>query len=933
MSFGFVDVKSFTPNNDGWSPIGNISATKQAGNTFELTLQDNPELAIQISFLSPVCFRIRFNPSPGFDFAVETSVAVVNRALGAVRLDLSGSDPTHLVVDTGQLKVVVSLNPYQIQVFRGNQLISQDMPGKNLVYIPGQEVIANFKAYPANALYFGFGEKAGSTLVKNNYTMTFFNFDNFTYNTGIIPPMTTGGPLNPSEPLYASVPLLLEVNPDPTGQYQGAPYAIGIFLDNPAQSYFNIGASDYSDMFGKYYFGALYGDLDYYFMAGNDVRDVVAQYTTLTGRSQMPPKYVFGFHQGCYGYFDSTILNQVAQQYRAAKIPIDGLHIDVDFQDNYRTFTSSQLKFPNAPQLMADLRTKGFKCSTNITPLLTQNTLNENGEVATYTQRESLQAINGLIFDTMSGQGPNPTLFTGTVSYGVNPGSNPFPVPPLMPNNDGLIPLQATGNYPDLGRADVQAKWGQQYQYLIQTVGIDMIWQDMTDPALVTPLNPMEKTFPLGLQVSNGATFVPHAKVHNAYALNLLKATTQGLSDLRPTKRNFIIARGGYAGMQRYAALWTGDSASSWDFLRINIPQVLNLGMSGIPLSGTDIGGFANGSISPAETTQSPYLNGNKKIMEGITNYELLTRWMQLGAFLPWYRNHYNGYTKQFQEPYAYQEPVPTHCRKYIELRYRLVQLWYDAMYNWTQTGVPIVRPLFMNDPQDLQAYNNNYLNDQFFLGKDMLVAPILTQHETLPVPTPPLRDIYLPAGGPWYAFKDNQSPLEQSVQGGTVVKNYYADLSLMPVYIRGGAILPTRELEQYIGQLQANPLTFNIYPGSDDSYTLYLDDGISMEAVNNNTYRKTTISHQSQGDSRTVRVTRSVDNYLPPEPFYFIALLGTQHPATVQAAGTVLPDVQTPDLLASSPENCYYWNANIEITFIKIFDTAINISVIADYN
>src|SRR5262249_7156389 len=161
---------------------------------------------------------------------------------------------------------------------------------------------------------------AGSRLVKNGYTMTCFNYDNFRYNTAPVP--TDGGPLNPSDPLYCSVPLLIETNPNPVN---GAAYSYGIFFDNTAQSYFDVGAD--SDMVGRYYFGALYGDLDYYFLYGSDVPGVVDQYTNLTGRPTLPPRYVFGFHQGAYGYYDSTILMQVANTYRSKQIPIDGLHI------------------------------------------------------------------------------------------------------------------------------------------------------------------------------------------------------------------------------------------------------------------------------------------------------------------------------------------------------------------------------------------------------------------------------------------------------------------------------------------------------------------------------------------------------------------------------------------------------------------------------
>ena len=155
-----------------------------------------------------------------------------------------------------------------------------------------------------------------------------------------------------------------------------------------------------------------------------------------------------------------------------------------------------------------------------------------------------------------------------------------------MPNRDGVTPLGAGINYPDLGRPDVQAAWGRQYAHLTQDLGIDMIWQDMMCPAAAVSADTPEATLPLNLMIHDGRDYVPHAVCHNAYPMFLLKATQAGISSLRPETRPFILARGGYAGLQRYAALWTGDNASSWDFLRISLPQVLNLGLSGVPISG-----------------------------------------------------------------------------------------------------------------------------------------------------------------------------------------------------------------------------------------------------------------------------------------------------------------------------------------------------------
>ncbi len=922
MDFTFVNVNAFTPNSRvNWVSVGKIASWTRTGSKIVLNLA-SPGMSLEVSFLGPNCFRVRFKPVAP-NYAVETSSAVVTRDLGLSSTALSvKSDSTQVTADTGSITVTIDLDPYRIRVFRGGQLISADNADFNLVYVPktvdpSAEVIANLKVYPANARYCGFGSKAGAQLFKNQFTMTFFNFDNFSYSKGFVPDQMNGSnPLNPQEPLYCSVPLLLEVNPQPVGDFAGPPYAYGVFFDNPSQSYINIGTNDYSNMFGLYYFGALYGEMDYYFMAGADTGEVLRQYTTLTGRAAMPPKYVFGFHQGAYGYFDHFHLSAAANAYRAARFPIDGLHIDVDFQDNYRTFTHSQKKFPSARAYLDALRASGFKCSTNITPMLNMTDLDENADMTPFLQRDALRSAGALLESRFADAPPltgTPELYLGKVNYGFNHGTNPFPTfPPPSPPGQ----LGASGFYSDYSRAAVRQLWGDQYKHLIQDLGLDMIWQDMTCPAIdrLDWIDPT--TFPLNLiQTPDGQGDVPHAKIHNQYVLQLLQGTWDGIQRLRKAvdnRRNFIIARGGYAGMQRYAGLWTGDSPSSWEYFSILLPQVLNIGLSGIPISGADVGGFANGNAS----SRNSFFAG--KVFGGITDPELLTRWMHLGAFLPWYRNHYNGYEKQFQEPFAYGDPVLSNCRKYVELRYRLLQVFYDAMYEWTQSGMPISRPLFLNDPHDLNVYN--WVDTEFFVGRDLLVAPIVTQGNFN-------RNVYLPTGSDWYSFKDNRAQLEPPVPGGSQF-NYFAPLDLVPIYVRAGAILPMRELEQYVGELPQNPLTINVYPGPDSTYTLYQDDGISFDAADKQHYRLTQISHQGVVGGQRVRLQRTFDQFTPPEPFYFIALPGTRHPVSVAIGTTMLPDVGSPENLAGSLAGAYYWNASIEVTFIKVFDTAADVTL-----
>ncbi|MEJ0040591.1 MAG: TIM-barrel domain-containing protein [Gammaproteobacteria bacterium] len=915
-----IACNGFTPNLGQWTSVGTITGFTQTGNVVNFQMQSGP--APQLTILSATLFRVRFNPAG--NYSSDNSNAVVNKNLGAPAFavnDLGGS----LEIQTGALRIVINKSPWSLAVFRFGQLIHADTPTYNLVYIPGQEVIANFKVYPANARYFGLGEKAGAALAKNEFSTTFINYDNFTYHQGPGIPGDGQNCLNPQEPLYCSIPFLIENNPNPVN---GGAYSYGLLFDNPAQTFFNIGASDYSNMFGKYYFGALFGELDYYFMYGAEVSAVLSQYTALTGRSPMPPRYVFGYHQGAYGYYKDTILQAAAQNYRNARIPIDGLHIDVDFQNNYRTFTSSDIKFPNAPQLMAQLHNQGFRCSTNITPLVNHYGIDETGNIVDYPALSSGEALaapgeppGAFIYNTRAGGGPDPDKFIGTVDYGNNPGLNPVRSLPLRTDNA----LRADGFYPDIGRASVRKWWGEQYDYLINTVGLDMIWQDMTCPALQANAVTPDRTLPLDLMMSTFSTFAPNAKVHNSYVINLLQATYDGVAKLRPGKRVFIIARGGYAGMQRYAGLWTGDSSSSWDFLSINIPEVLNLGLSGVPISGCDIGGFATDDGPNSGTTSGFFYDPTtQKIVGGVTSPQLLMRWMIVGAFLPWYRNHYNGYNKAFQEPYAYGEPVPSVCRYIVGLRYRLFPLFYSAMYECTQSGMPIARPLFLNDSQDLNAYN--FLNDQFFVGRDFLVAPVVTQSDT--------RNVYLPAGSQWYAYMDNRAPLGPVIEGGTLVTNWRASLDgdpqfTVPLYVRAGAILPTCELQQFMGQLtNDNPITFNVYPGADGSFTLYQDDGETTAAENTGAFRLTTISHQGIPGGQRVRVLRTHDNFAPPTSFYFVSFVGTNPPVTVTRAGTALPNVGAPDPLFQSGVDAYYYNASLKTTFLKIFDASPDVAL-----
>jgi alpha-glucosidase (family GH31 glycosyl hydrolase) len=284
----------------------------------------------------------------------------------------------------------------------------------------------------------------------------------------------------------------------------------------------------------------------------------------------------------------------------------------------------------------------------------------------------------------------------------------------------------------------------------------------------------------------------------------------------RPNERPYALHRNGYAGMQRYASfLWSGDVYSTWETLRTHIPIAINTGLSGIPYWGTDIGGF----VPTKEFTAELYL-----------------RWFQFGAFctlfrchgrtwklrLPWgwdaddpgpiEINNYNGAaipdTSQLHNPKV--EPI---CRKYLELRYRMLPYIYSAVRECTQTGMPVMRGLWLHYPDDPKAVA---CGDEYLWGRDVLVAPVVEQGASS-------RSVYLPRGT-WYDFWTNER-----MDGGREITRA-VDLETMPLYIRASAILPLGPVKQYVEEKSDEPLTLQIYPGADGSFTLYDDDGRSFD-------------------------------------------------------------------------------------------------------
>jgi alpha-glucosidase (family GH31 glycosyl hydrolase) len=284
----------------------------------------------------------------------------------------------------------------------------------------------------------------------------------------------------------------------------------------------------------------------------------------------------------------------------------------------------------------------------------------------------------------------------------------------------------------------------------------------------------------------------------------------------RPNERPYALHRNGYAGMQRYASfLWSGDVYSTWETLKTHVPNAINTALSGIPFWGTDIGGF----VPTKEFTAELYL-----------------RWFQFGAFCTLFRCHGRNWKLRLPWGWNTGDPGPIEisnyggaaipdasqlhnpkvepiCRKYLELRYRMLPYLYSAVRECTRTGMPVIRALWLHNPDDPMAVARD---DEYLWGRDVLVAPVVEQGAIS-------RSVYLPKGT-WHDFWTG----ERTEGGKEIVRE--VDLETMPLFVRAGAILPLGPVKQYSGEKVDEPLSITIYPGADGSFLLYEDDGESFD-------------------------------------------------------------------------------------------------------
>ncbi|PYZ97411.1 alpha-glucosidase [Alteribacter lacisalsi] len=656
-----------------------------------------------------------------------------------------------VIMKSGSLSVHFALEPLRISFTdaTGKPIVSEGEKGMG--HSAAGEVIC-FKNADADDHYYGFGEKTGF-LDKSGEKMTMWNTDVY-------------APHNPeTDALYQSIPFFMTLR---NGR------AHGLFFDNTGKTHFNMRKDQ-----GTYFFSGESGQLDYYVLAGPGMKEVLGNYTVLTGNMPLPPKWALGYHQSRYSYETESEVRELVNSFLEKEIPVDAIYLDIHYMDGYRVFTFDEDRFPDPKKLIADLKEKGVR----VVPIVDPG-VKKDPEYLAY--QEGIR------------EGHFCKYIDGAIYHGdVWPGSSAFP---------------------DFTSDAVRDWWGNKHTFYTD-LGVEGIWNDMNEPAVFNET----KTMDIAVMHDNNGNPKTHRELHNIYGLKMGEATYEGMKKNLGGKRTFLLTRAGFAGVQRYGSVWTGDNRSFWEHLQLAIPMCMNLGMSGVPFTGPDVGGFAHDA-----------------------NGQLLARWTQFGTFTPYFRNHSAIGTVR-QEPWSFGEEVEANVKKYIDLRYIWMPQLYKLFRDASVTGLPVMRPLVLEYPEDKNTFN---LSDQFMVGDNVIIAPITA-------PDMFHRAVYLPEGK-WvnYWTKEN-------LQGPKHILTE-ADIQTLPIFVKADSVVAHGSPKQSTA-VEELEYQLHVYTGDkgETSYTLYEDDGETFGYEKNEAFEKY-VQFSYDRDMLTVTTEQINQTYTP---------------------------------------------------------------------
>jgi len=531
------------------------------------------------------------------------------------------------------------------------------------------------------------------------------------------------------DPLYCSTPFYMGIHHE---------QLYGIFFDNTHKSFFNFGASN--NRFAS--FSADAGEMNYYLIYGKSVAEIIQGYTYLTGRIEMPPLWSIGYQQCRYSYYPDKEVVNLARTFREKDIPADVIVLDIHYMDAYKIFTWDPKKFPDPKEMISSLKAMGFEVVVMCDPGI--------------------------------------KIEKGYEPYEDGVKKNVFLQYPDSENYEGQV-WPGWCHFPDFSDQKTRDWWGTKFKEYAD-LGVLGYWNDMNEIAT------WGQALPENLEFSFEGNKNTTRRGRNIYGFQMARSTYEGAKKHLKGKRPFNLTRAGFSGVQRYAAVWTGDNVSYDEHMMLGVRMVNSMGLTGIAFAGYDIGGFV-----------------------GDANTKLFARWISIGALSPFFRGH-TMINSRDSEPWSYGEEVEMIARNYIKLRYQLLPYIYSLFYEASQTGMPVQRSLAINYPFISAVYN--YAN-QYLFGPSILVAPVESNKD--------MTKIYLPEGEWYYLYDGKKFEGDQEIIVDCPVHK-------LPVFIKAGALLPMQSAQTNTAD-KKDTLHLHVYNSQEASeFLLYQDDGVTYE-------------------------------------------------------------------------------------------------------
>lgn len=789
------------------SYMGNLTSCETSGKQVVL---DAEKSALRFVFYKPNLVRVDILPASST--VLNKSLVVIQDTVGTVDYSIANVDST-VTMTSSALEIRCDKFPLRVKFYdvHGHLILQEPLSGG--MSFQDSTRTARF-AIQQNEHFYGTGERGRGLDLKGQ------EFDSFNQQRGGYP--VDGMPAT----MNVNVPFVIS-----TAHY-------GIYFDDTYKGHFDIGNSDPSILAYTVYGG----ELSYYFIYDSTMKQVLSDYTWLTGRAPLLPAWAYGYIQSKFGYKDYTDADEMITKMKKDSIPCSAIVLDLYWFKNMGDLWWNTDLWPDPMQVTSSFLSQGFRTIVITEPYITQPS-------DLFGEADS----NGYLAKDSTGR-----------SY-------------LMSNwwscrcNTGLL---------DITNPAAREWWWEKYDHIFQS-GVAGLWTDLGEPER----DYSDMRFKMG----------PDMMVHNIYDFLWAKTLFDGYNESFPDRRLFNLTRSGYAGIQRFGVVtWSGDVAKTFGGLEVQIPLLLNMGMSGISYHNSDIGGFNPGSTTP----------------------ELYTRWMEFGAFSPVMRAHgYDG--DGGTEPWVFGKKKEDIVREMIRLRYKLFPYNYTMAHLAYGSGVPLCRPLILEYPDDPNVCDES---SAYMWGDDFLVAPVVKPGETI-------KSFYLPKGK-WIDFWS-----DRVYRGGRNV-TVPAPIDHIPLFVKSGSVIPFHPPSEE----SADTVELAIYPDSAISshFQLYEDDGKTL-GYQRGLFATTLFEEDARSDGSAssihihIGVTKGYYTGKPSHRMYLCKVhMIPSSPNKVSLDGVTLPESVTTSSFPAG-KSSYHYDGSCHILYIEAFvncDSAYSIDI-----